>query len=401
MALFWDNNRIGVQDLNYNNQLQDEAFSDLSYVDPELHHPQKFFSRDTSGMYAPNAGNIHTDPVADWRNQMNQMKNWAPRYQPGQAFPHEGFEEMEFDETSQQPRKKGLFKRLKSGITGILDNTFLGKIAGGFDATNPRSGNFNPMLRSQLDLATGGIDQGGLGWGVDDIGRYTSGPLTGQASMSAFGTNDPLQQLRDRLQEVRGLDDDETTYSTIKKGKIKSILHAIKTLEADQRKDYKGTRGGDTGSGAFSTFDTSTLNYGPHTKDGPGQNNQGSGAGAPDRGRARGRGETGQIAGGHHFKYGGRAGYLNGELVEQETDFIEGPQGGEEFQETVVEGQEQPSREQLEALSMEIFQLPLEELDDQQLLVVYQEAMQGQPMEEAVQEEDVQFAANGGLASLL
>ena len=98
---------------------------------------------------------------------------------------------------------------------------------------------------------------------------------------------------------------------------------------------------------------------------------------------------------------GGRAGYQGGELVEQQTDLIEGPQGGEEFQETVVEGQEQPSREQLEALSMEIFQLPLDELDDQQLLVVYQEAMQGQPMEEAVQEEDVQFAANGGLAGLL
>ena len=118
---------------------------------------------------------------------------------------------------------------------------------------------------------------------------------------------------------------------------------------------------------------------------------------------------------------GGRIGYaFAGPVgVEQETDFIEGPQGGEEFQETVVEGQEQPSREQLEALAMHIFQLPLEELDDQQLLVVYQAAMQGEPMEEAVQEEgvqfadqgqpmeediaeeDIQYAAQGGLASIL
>ena len=94
---------------------------------------------------------------------------------------------------------------------------------------------------------------------------------------------------------------------------------------------------------------------------------------------------------------GGRAGYQGGELVEQQTDLIEGPQGGEEFQETVVEGQEQPSREQLEALAIEIFNAPLEELDDEQLLVVYQEAMQGQPMEESVQEEDVQYAAQGGV----
>ena len=93
---------------------------------------------------------------------------------------------------------------------------------------------------------------------------------------------------------------------------------------------------------------------------------------------------------------GGRAGYQGGELVEQQTDLIEGPGGGEEFQETVVEGQEQPSREQLEALAMEIFNLPVDELDEEQLLVVYQEAMQGQPMEEAVQEDEIQYAANGG-----
>ena len=93
---------------------------------------------------------------------------------------------------------------------------------------------------------------------------------------------------------------------------------------------------------------------------------------------------------------GGRSGFENGEMVEQQTDLIEGPQGGEEFQETVVEGQEQPSREQLEALAIEIFQLPLEELDEQQLMIVYKAAMQQEPMEEAVQEEDVQFAAKGG-----
>ena len=104
---------------------------------------------------------------------------------------------------------------------------------------------------------------------------------------------------------------------------------------------------------------------------------------------------------GHHWAQGGRVGYQNGELVEQQTDFIEGPQGANEFQETVVEGQGQPSREQLEALAMKIFQLPLEELDEQQLVVVYQTAMQGQPMQESVQEEDVQFVAQGGLAGLL
>ena len=80
---------------------------------------------------------------------------------------------------------------------------------------------------------------------------------------------------------------------------------------------------------------------------------------------------------------GGRAGYQGGELVGQETDFIQGPYGDEEFQETVVEGQEEPSREELEALAIHIFQLPLEELNEEQLTVVYQAAMQEQPMEES------------------
>ena len=55
---------------------------------------------------------------------------------------------------------------------------------------------------------------------------------------------------------------------------------------------------------------------------------------------------------GINFNQGGRAGYAFGDRVEQETDFIEGPQGDEEFQETVVEGQEQHSREHQEALTM-------------------------------------------------
>jgi hypothetical protein len=45
----------------------------------------------------------------------------------------------------------------------------------------------------------------------------------------------------------------------------------------------------------------------------------------------------------------------------------------------------------MEALAMEIFQLRLEELDEEQLMVVYQAAMEQQPEEVAMQEEDVQF----------
>ena len=63
---------------------------------------------------------------------------------------------------------------------------------------DPQSPNFNPMLEGQLDLAKGGIDEGGLGWGVDDIGRFTSGPLKGQNKQSLFGTNNLAAQCQAR-----------------------------------------------------------------------------------------------------------------------------------------------------------------------------------------------------------
>jgi len=104
-----------------------------------------------------------------------------------------------------------------------------------------------------------------------------------------------------------------------------------------------------------------------------------------------------------------RGGYQGGELVEDASMIEETPTGL--MEENVEEVQGEPTREQLEALAMEIFQLRLEELDEEQLMVVYQAAMEQQPEAMAMQEEDIQFnpqmgapqmgapqmAANGGL----
>ena len=73
------------------------------------------------------------------------------------------------------------------------------------------------------------------------------------------------------------------------------------------------------------------------------------------------------------------------------------------MEENVEEVQGEPTREQLEALAMEIFQLRLEELDEKQLMVVYQAAMEQQPREEMMQEEiefNPQMAAYGGRIGL-
>jgi len=87
--------------------------------------------------------------------------------------------------------------------------------------------------------------------------------------------------------------------------------------------------------------------------------------------------------------YGGRMGYQGGELVEDASMIEETPTGL--MEENVEEVQGEPTREQLEALAMEIFQLRLEELDEEQLMIVYQAAMEQQPEEMAMQEEDIQF----------
>ena len=98
------------------------------------------------------------------------------------------------------------------------------------------------------------------------------------------------------------------------------------------------------------------------------------------------------------WAYGGRAGYQEGELVEDEYMAEATPAGM--MEENIEEVQGEPTREQLEAIALEIFRLPLEELNEEQLNVVYQAAMEQEPAE-----EEVQFAAQAapaeGIASLV
>ena len=105
-------------------------------------------------------------------------------------------------------------------------------------------------------------------------------------------------------------------------------------------------------------------------------------------------------------KDGGRIGHQGGELVE-DASMVEATPAGM-MEENVEEVQGEPTREQLEVLAMEIFQLRLEELDEEQLMVVYQAAMEQQPREEMMQ-EDIEFnpqmaqpqmAAQGGIMNL-
>ena len=75
------------------------------------------------------------------------------------------------------------------------------------------------------------------------------------------------------------------------------------------------------------------------------------------------------------FKNGQKAeeaGYQEGELVEDASMVEATPQGM--MEENVESVQKEPSREQLEVIALEIFKQPLEQLNEEQLMVVYQAA---------------------------
>ena len=72
--LFFDDERMGIQDSLYNNQLQNESFSDLRYQDMGGVHSPLSFPTYTGGLNY----NIHQDPDEDWR--ANNAINYSPTY---------------------------------------------------------------------------------------------------------------------------------------------------------------------------------------------------------------------------------------------------------------------------------------------------------------------------------
>lgn len=78
----------------------------------------------------------------------------------------------------------GAYDTIGGGIKNILDNTIMGKIMAGFDATNPRAGNYNPALQSQIDFMK---SQGMYGTNpTSGLNQITGGVLAGKNLQSMF-----------------------------------------------------------------------------------------------------------------------------------------------------------------------------------------------------------------------
>ena len=123
---------------------------------------------------------------------------------------------------------KGFFKN-------VMDNTMVGRIASMRDATNPKAANYNPNLIDQKDYALRGVDQGGLGYTQDDIGRFTGqavdpskpnyNPLAGLALQSGFGSNDLGTMYEKELARLAGYQ--KKKFSQTRKDKIDKINELI------------------------------------------------------------------------------------------------------------------------------------------------------------------------------
>jgi len=129
----------------------------------------------------------------------------------------------------------------KGLIANIMDNTMVGRFAAMRDATNPDASNYNPNLVTQKDYALRGVDQGGLGYTQDDIGRFSGqavdpskkgyNPLAGIALQSIAGTNDLGKMLDNERTKLMGY------FVKTKNLKTKAKIDAIDKIIAQQKQD--------------------------------------------------------------------------------------------------------------------------------------------------------------------
>ena len=147
-----------------------------------------------------------------WANEPNIARDWADTYGSRIQKENGGIMRLGFQNGNEvnpwlwQQIKKGgnyLQDTITGGITNLLDNTILGRIAAARDATNPRAGNYNPALQGQIDFMKnqgmyGVMDQSGLN-------KITSGVLTGKNLQSMFGSNDLMAMYEKELDRATGV----------------------------------------------------------------------------------------------------------------------------------------------------------------------------------------------------
>jgi len=122
-----------------------------------------------------------------------------------------GFRQMDLENPAKDPYKQPawynqIFNKAGKGIRGlknkmtegydqsqnflknIINNTMVGRIMAGFDATNPNAFNYNPALQGQIDFLKGTGQYGVMD--PSGLNKITGGALAGKNLQSMFGSND-------------------------------------------------------------------------------------------------------------------------------------------------------------------------------------------------------------------
>ena len=232
-----------------------------------------------------------------WANEPDIARDWADTYGSRIQKENGGIMRLGFQNGNDVDDEEPWWSKAWSGIAGSKPGQAFNRyaftpmmaLANKYNPLNPNAQNYNPMLGGQKDLALRSIDQGGLGFNQDDIGRFLGSanpddpnynPLQGQNLVSMFGTNDLQEMLRKKLTYFRA----KKYQSETKTKKMNKIQEMLEQAKADESKGYTAKQGY-TGTGPFATIDQSGKTYGPYTPQGnQGENNRGSFTGAhPDR----------------------------------------------------------------------------------------------------------------------
>ena len=260
--------------------------------------------------------------------------------------------------------RAGLFPQEVSNLQAVADAGYLGNQGQDVFGTNIVSqfGDYNKAMDKNLDVFRETMKDKGFS-NLDELEDY----------YSKFGDR---SYILNKLRHVRNMTEQPT-----------EIIQDQITTDVVPA----GTTGGATTPGASERARQGGYNPSARSfRSAPGGLSQAQSRAA--------RGDPTGTGGGWKWAEGGRVGYQEGELVEDESMFAATPRGM--MEENIEEVQGEPSQEQLEAIAFEIFRLPLEELNEQQLEVVYQAAMEQEPAE-----EEIQFAAQegpgAGIASLV
>ena len=298
--------------------------------------------------------------LQDWGSTMgvipgDDLPNPLPKVYPGSAYsPHRGFEEMQFDETVQAPAKKGFAwpSILALAKKAIEPNTPEENFGLGYFDRDPQTGR--------------------------TYGNPADNVFAGKNVVSAWGEGmgAAAQKRIDKINETLSKwESDEEKYA--QQLANTTLYDRRKTFQrqlADYNKKLAG--GQDKTGGVVTTGNVVTNVRNPNQGDGASRD---QGGGYSTRGGFSRSSKPGGDTRGHHsWAAGGRVGYREGELVEEDIN-VQGP--GFDVNEQMA-GYIDP-QDALNDMSMNIFGKPLHDLtpEEYQMLIdmANDQAMAEQP----------------------